>query len=227
MKSYPNEAVSATSDAALDGNITLQALLYAVACIQNLPKDRQERSNMVAMCALARDSDGPLPFLLWGVEHHVGHEIDLWPVHGGDGSNGEYTDAELNARDTVRAQIADWKRQFEASGALKDAPPSNVITFLAGAGEAEAEAINPSAAIETFMSTLINDRGYEDTPANMLRDPVVDIGMSDVAEEWIAQILVSDDPECEFVDLINHLSGLLHNVELIRNHYNLFTGKAA
>lgn len=122
--------------------ITLQALLYAVAYIQKLPEDRQERSNMVDMCAHARRMAGPdFALRLWSVEHHVGHEIDLWPAHGGDTPGGLYTDAEYDTRDEVRAWINEQDARFRRTAALKDAPPSEVVKFIGGPDDLEGEAV--------------------------------------------------------------------------------------
>lgn len=121
--------------------ITLQAMIYAVACIQKLPEDRQERSSMVDMCATARRmGGGGIAHYLWSVEHHVGYEIDLWPAYGGDDPSGLYTDEETATRDTVRAWIDDHDAQFRRTLALKDAPPSNVVKFLDGPDDMEGEA---------------------------------------------------------------------------------------
>ena len=122
-----------------DDRIILKALLYAIANIQTLPDHRQERIDMNDMCALARASLGSHPAsganVLWGVEHHVGHEINLWPAHGGEEANGLYSDEELDRRDSVRAQVNEWKARFEDTGSLLDAPPSNAVRFIQG-GEA-------------------------------------------------------------------------------------------
>lgn len=116
--------------------ITLQALLYAVARIQTLPEDQQEYSNMANMCALARRVGGQeLAFILWGVEHHVGHEINLWPADHGDEPDNHYTDEEVDHQNAVRSQINAWKARFEETGALLDAPSSDVIKFLGSADD--------------------------------------------------------------------------------------------
>lgn len=111
--------------------ITFQALLYAIACIQNLPQDRQERNNMVDMCSIARRiADNNIGLLLWNVEYHVGYEIDLWPAHGGDEPGGLYTDDDYDTRDAVRVWINTRKARFTETGALSDAPPSEVVKFI-------------------------------------------------------------------------------------------------
>lgn len=131
----------ATFDNFCGGHITLKGLLYAIGCIQALPADQQERSDMIEMCALVRGMESPtLAHVLWGVESHIGREIDLWPAHGGDEANGLYTDAELDAKATIRAQIKEWDDQFQRNQAAKDAPPSSAVTFLTGTDDQEPEA---------------------------------------------------------------------------------------
>ncbi|WP_137111955.1 hypothetical protein [Rhodobacter sp. SY28-1] len=76
------------------------------------------------------------------------------------------------------------------------------------------------ALIEAFMrKTTIKYGWHEETPAEMLRSPGADIGMADVAEEWVDQIIDSDEPDAEFGQLIDHLTGVLMNVELVRKHF--------
>lgn len=89
--------------------------------------------------------------------------------------------------------------------------------------------VKQSAAVrrEAFMHSVICDCGCEETPAKMLRDPGADIGMADVADRWVEQIIESDDPDTEFEQLINHLLGVLANVELVRKHYAEFSKQAA
>lgn len=137
MKDYPETASAAMSANAREGFTLLKGLLYAIGCIQSLPDDRQERSDMIEMCAIARRvlTSGPedvMLNLLWSAEHHIGQKIDLWPAHGGEELNGLYTDEELDRRDDVRGWIDDREAQFQKTGALKDAPPSNVVTFIDG-----------------------------------------------------------------------------------------------
>lgn len=136
-----NTPETATSVTNRDDHITLQALLYAVACIQSLPEDRQERSIMVDMCAQARHMAGDeIARPLWSVEHHVGYEIDLWPAHGGDEPGNLYTEDEYDMRDNVRRWIDKRKARFAETGALEDAPPSEVVKFIGGADDLEGEA---------------------------------------------------------------------------------------
>lgn len=138
MKDYIETASAATSGSARNNYVDLKALLYAIGCIQSLPAHRQERSDMIDMCSMVRrvEDNGRgtplLPNLLWSVEHHIGHKIDLWPAHGGDGPGGTYSDVEMDRRDTVRAWIDDREAQFLETQAAKDAPPSGVVKFIDG-----------------------------------------------------------------------------------------------
>lgn len=59
-------------------------------------------------------------------------------------------------------------------------------------------------------------------PVHMLRDPGYDIGLADVSAEWVDEIIASDDPDAEFGQLIDHLSGVLKNAEIIRKHLRKF-----
>jgi hypothetical protein len=107
------------------------SFLYGIACIQSLPEEQQERVTMLRMCAMARFIAGPkLALTLWSVETHIGREIDVWPADGGFGPGGSYTDEELDYKAAVRAEIRLRKELFERTGALSDAPPSDVIRFL-------------------------------------------------------------------------------------------------
>lgn len=132
-KDYMNKTKAATPDR--DALVTLKALLYAVGCIQSLPEDQQERSDMVEMCAIARRFQAPVPLMLWSVEHHIGHTIDLWPPHGSDKPDGLYSDEEIDARNAVRAWIDEHVAQFQRTLAALDAPPSNVVKFIDGPGD--------------------------------------------------------------------------------------------
>lgn len=118
----------------IDLRVIVQGLLYGIAEIMTLPPEREERSSMLAMCALVRrimkGDDQGLAYTLWGVEHHVGHGITLWPPGGGTGPTGNYTDAEFEHEDAVRQEIKRRKERFEQTGALVDAPPSDVIKFI-------------------------------------------------------------------------------------------------
>ena len=124
---------TATSVTGRDGYIRLQALLYAVARIQTLPEDQQEYSNMVDMCAIARAMNSPPIWpIVWGVELHVGHEIDLWPAGGGNEVGGAYTDVEIDAKEAQRAKINAAQVSLSSISIELNAPPSNVIKFLDG-----------------------------------------------------------------------------------------------
>ena len=138
---YMTTPIPATSVIGRDGHthtgyIAMQAMVYAIARIQSLPEDRQERSNMIEMCAIVRSFSEPaIVGFLYGVEHHVGHAVDLWPAHGGDDANGLYTDEELDRRDFVRKEVTAAQAKFAASKLLIDAPPSSVVRFLDGEEE--------------------------------------------------------------------------------------------
>lgn len=127
-----NASPEATTPHVRNDGANLKTMLYAIACIQSLPGDRQERSDMLDMCALARSEIGfgNLAFALYGVESHVGHQIDLWPAHGGSEIDGSYSDEELDTREAVREGIDYLKSKFASTGLLIDAPPSNVVKFL-------------------------------------------------------------------------------------------------
>lgn len=62
-----------------DGYITGQALVYAIAAIQSLPEERQEHSNMLDMCDLARATfeAATLAHVVAGVEHHTQESVDM------------------------------------------------------------------------------------------------------------------------------------------------------
>jgi hypothetical protein len=133
---------SANAQASLNGRegyIVMKALIYAVARIQSLPRDRQEYSDMIATCALVRES-APAMFsstaperfasFVWEVESHVGHEIDLWPSEGGDGINGAYTDEELDTKESLRALITAMEAQRAANPIELNAPQSEVVAFI-------------------------------------------------------------------------------------------------
>ncbi|NKJ97101.1 hypothetical protein GFM14_37360 [Rhizobium leguminosarum bv. viciae] len=73
-----------------DDYIQAQALIYAIACIQNLPQDRQEWSNMRDMCAIARTiAPGNLAKWIFDTQRHTGTVIDIWPDHDEDLTDGE------------------------------------------------------------------------------------------------------------------------------------------
>ncbi|MBZ9939436.1 hypothetical protein LB518_24330 [Mesorhizobium sp. BR1-1-16] len=88
-----------------DGYVLAKALLYAIDAIQHLPREMQERSDMVDMCALARAvHGGGLADALIFVEAHTGREIDLWP-----------DDEDRTAANATRARINTAKAAFEAA----------------------------------------------------------------------------------------------------------------
>ena len=68
-----------------DDFIEAKALIYAIACIQNLPEERQEWSDMRDMCAIARTiQPGMLGSLIYETQRHTGTVIDIWPDHDDD-----------------------------------------------------------------------------------------------------------------------------------------------
>lgn len=132
MGLYDQELSKATS---MQPFMFRQVLLYAIAQIQALPAERQETSTLHHLCKMARTmlSEGDMQrfaYAVWGVECHVGAQINLWPAHGGDGPSGHYTDEEFEAEETLRKTITDFADRFARSGALVDAPPSDVVKFI-------------------------------------------------------------------------------------------------
>lgn len=122
-----------TSITGRDGYIQGQALIYAIAAIQNLPNEKQEYSNMIDMCSLARASFDAvsLAHIVNSVENHIDLPIDL---HFPEGEDHEAEDivykldfqfeveAIREARaNAVRAAVADMKRRFSAVGAERGA----------------------------------------------------------------------------------------------------------
>jgi hypothetical protein len=139
-KTMPNIATSPYRAENYEGNITLKASLYAIACIQSLPEDRQERSDMIEMCALARRTPHRhLANMLRSVEHHVGGVIDLLPAHGGSEANGCYSNGELDLMEAVRKLVKEQDDQFKRSLALVGAPASNVVGSIDGVDDQEEE----------------------------------------------------------------------------------------
>lgn len=68
-----------------DDYLANQAIIYAIAYIQNLPKDQQERSNMMDMCAIARTlPPTALALLVAQTQLHTGTIIDIWPGEDAD-----------------------------------------------------------------------------------------------------------------------------------------------
>ncbi|ADE86076.1 hypothetical protein [Rhodobacter capsulatus] len=130
MKAHSTNAAHAANKKA-SGFQLIEVLLYGIACIQSLPKEQQEREKMLEMCKIARLRDTPtLALTLWGIETLIGREIDLWPAGGGFRFDGAYSDEELDQEAAVRAEIKQRKERFEETGALIDAPPSDVIRFF-------------------------------------------------------------------------------------------------
>jgi hypothetical protein len=63
-----------------DGYIMSQALVYAIGYIQNLPREKQEWSNMVDMCEIARTQfNGFLGVHAVSFYFHTGMRVDLFP----------------------------------------------------------------------------------------------------------------------------------------------------
>jgi len=91
---------------------------------------------MLAMCAIARKitarDDNSFAYTLWGAEHHVDCEIDLWPASDGTGPTGDYTDAGFEREVVVRKDVNRLKARFEDTGALLYAPPSDVVKPIGG-----------------------------------------------------------------------------------------------
>jgi len=84
-----------------------------------------------------------------------------------------------------------------------------------------------SSKLQTFMESPMNIKGGKDTPASMLVAPGMDVGLADVAEDWIREIIASDDPDTEFDILIAHISGVLRNLKLVQKHYREFIRHSA
>jgi len=61
-----------------DSYIVHKALAYAIATIQNLPKQRQEYSDMLDMCALLKANPAACIFIL-EAQNHMGVPINLDP----------------------------------------------------------------------------------------------------------------------------------------------------
>lgn len=137
-----NTRITATFDISRDGYVIVKGLLYAIACIQGLPAEQRENGDMIAMCRLVRGMKNSVLFAhtQWGVESHVGREIDLWPAHGGDEPGGLYSDEELEVKEAMRGQITEWQERFKRTGAADHAPPSDVVRFLGGTTDQEPEA---------------------------------------------------------------------------------------
>jgi len=100
----------------------------------------------------------------------------------------------------------------------------NDHTMIAPVG---ATPVNRAVNVAVFMSRPIKLDYFEETPMDMLRWPGMNIGIDNVAEEWIDEIIASEDPDAVFSNLTDHLLGLLQNLGLLRKHYAKFTEEAA
>ncbi len=86
-----------------DDYIRDEALVYAIAHIQSLPREKQEVTNMCDMCKIARATIGlnTLAFYALGVERHTGIAVDIWP---------EDTSPEAEAyRAHFAAHVENWR----------------------------------------------------------------------------------------------------------------------
>lgn len=134
---------AATPNFARPSYLMIKAMLYSIAYIQALARDRQEASDMAQMCEIVRSMNLPpadLADLIFGVQHHVQHEIDLWPQGWGDEADGSYSGQEIAAQLNLAAALDKLERAFKRGGALNDAPPSDVVKFIGGADDQEGEA---------------------------------------------------------------------------------------
>lgn len=62
-----------------DGYIITKALAYAIAHIQSLPFEKQERSDMMDMCRiLLAAEDQTIALQIYDVIRHTGSTPDLW-----------------------------------------------------------------------------------------------------------------------------------------------------
>jgi hypothetical protein len=74
--------------------------------------------------------------------------------------------------------------------------------------------------VKAFMCNKpIKVRWDKDTPATLLQRPGADIGMTALAEEWVEQIIESEEPGAEFDQLVDHLTGVLRNLKLVRKRF--------
>lgn len=102
------------------------ALLFAIAQMQSLPRERQDADHISVCCWRVRSGIdcALLADLLFSVEQDVEREINLWPHGGGCNGNGEYSEDQITLRDTVRARVNEMKERF--SGSRR---PSNTSVF--------------------------------------------------------------------------------------------------
>lgn len=87
-----------------DSYIQAKALIYAIAMIQSLPKDRQEWSDMRDMCAIARTIDPTsLANLIYQTQRHTGITIDIWPDRDED-----LTEYDRREKKALKANIGSY-----------------------------------------------------------------------------------------------------------------------
>jgi hypothetical protein len=99
-----------------DGFIGTKALVYAIACIQNLPRRWQEGSDMTDMALLARSlttTEG-LAQVAIGVESHMRVEIEMFPDLEHDDIDAARTLYEFHIS-KLRAQRSAWKLESDQS----------------------------------------------------------------------------------------------------------------
>lgn len=121
-----------------DGYIQGQALIYAIAAIQNLPDEKQEYSNMLDMCSFARATFGAvsLAHVVNDVEAHTDMSIDLHFPEG-DERTAENIVYKLDYRfaveelrearaKAVREAVDDKKRRFRIGDAAHNASPKKL-----------------------------------------------------------------------------------------------------
>jgi hypothetical protein len=84
----------------------------------------------MARAILSKGDAQQFAYAVWGVEYHLDEQINLWPAHGGDAPSGHYTDEEFEAEETLRKTITELADRYARSGALVDAPPSDVVKFI-------------------------------------------------------------------------------------------------
>ena len=92
----------------------LQALIYAIACIQALPEDRQDYSTMRYLCNLvcASASSEQVALILAMIEHKLGREIELFEEP--DDDEVEY----LGYINYMRQLTDEHRQEFESAGVL-------------------------------------------------------------------------------------------------------------
>jgi hypothetical protein len=76
------------------------------------------------------------------------------------------------------------------------------------------------AEVKAFMCNKpIKVRWDKHTPASLLQRPGAEIGMAALAEEWVEQIIESEEPGAEFDQLVDHLTDVLRNLRLVRKRF--------